>query len=84
MTVIMEQDSTTAHFVPAALLVLYILEILVHNFLRALPTRTTYKVYMLKTLSRETIVSNVDFVLWSLSNFPLRSPATILLNKQTR
>jgi hypothetical protein len=52
--------------------------------LMALPNpNSTHKVYKLETLSQETTISNSYFVLWSLSNVPLRSSATILLNKRT-
>jgi hypothetical protein len=38
---------------------------------------------MSNTLSQETVVSNTDFVLWSLHNISLGSSAPVLLNKQT-
>jgi hypothetical protein len=38
---------------------------------------------MSKTLSQETIVSNADFVLWSLHNTSLEHSAPVLLNKRT-
>jgi hypothetical protein len=44
---------------------------------------STHKVYMSKTLSQETMFSNVDFLPWSLSNIPLRSSTPALLNKRT-
>jgi hypothetical protein len=44
---------------------------------------STHGVYILKTLSQETILSNVDFLAWSLSNIPLGSSTLALLNKST-
>jgi hypothetical protein len=44
---------------------------------------STHRVYMSKTLSQETMVSNADVVSWSLSNIPLGTFVIILLNKQT-
>jgi hypothetical protein len=39
--------------------------------------------YISKTLLQETIFSDVDFLLWSLSNIPFRSSTPALLNKRT-
>jgi hypothetical protein len=38
---------------------------------------------MSKTSSQETIVSNANFVLWSLHNISFGSSAPVLLNKRT-
>jgi hypothetical protein len=44
---------------------------------------STHRVYMSKTLSQETMFSNVDFLPWSLCNIPLGSSTPALLNKRT-
>jgi hypothetical protein len=43
----------------------------------------THKIYMSKTISQEIMVSDADFVSWSLSNITLGSSALNLLNKRT-
>jgi hypothetical protein len=44
---------------------------------------STHGVYISKTLSQETILSNADFLAWSLSNIPLGCSTPALLNKST-
>jgi hypothetical protein len=44
---------------------------------------STYGVYILKTLSQETIFSNANFLAWSLPNIPLGYSTPALLNKRT-
>jgi hypothetical protein len=44
---------------------------------------STHRVYMSKTLSQETMLSNVDFLPWSLSNISLGYSTPALLNKRT-
>jgi hypothetical protein len=44
---------------------------------------STHRVYMSKTSSQETIVSNANFVLCSPHNISLESSAPVLLNKRT-
>jgi hypothetical protein len=46
-------------------------------------SNSTHGVYISKTLSQETIFSNADFLLWSLSSIPLGSSTPALLNKRT-